>query len=104
MQEALDLFKSIISLAWFKESTITLLFTKLDLFEEKIKEIPICDYFPDYTGCSNDSTAGLRYFIDKFLSLNKSRDRRIEVSYANVTDTKGFEVILQAIMNIAINT
>ena len=79
MQEALLLFEFIQSLSWFEKSAITLLLTKLDLFQEKIKKNPIRDYFPDYTGRSDDSAAGLRFFVGRFLSLNKSRDRKIEV-------------------------
>ena len=102
MQEALLLFESLLSLAWFKNSAITLLLTKLDLFEEKVKEKPIGNYFPDYTGSSDDSAAGLRYFVGRFLSLNKSRDRKIEVFCTDITDTQRFKPILQTIMDSAI--
>ena len=101
MQEALLLFEAILPLSRFKKSAITLLLTKLDLFEEKIKEKPIRDYFPNYTSRSNDSVAGLRFFVGRFLSLNKSRDRKVEVFSTDVTDTKRFKPILQTIMNIA---
>ena len=102
MQEALLLFESLLSLTWFKNSAITLLLTKLDLFEEKIKKKPIRDYFPDYTGRSDDSAAGLRFFVGRFLSLNKSKDREIEVFCTDVTDTQRFKPILQTIMDTAI--
>ena len=71
------MFESVLALSWFKQSAITLLLTKLDLFEKKIKEKPIREYFPDYTGRSDDSAAGLRFFVDKFLSLDRSKNRKI---------------------------
>ena len=98
MQEALLLFESMLSLDCFKESAITLLLTKLDLFEEKIKQKPIRDYFPDYTDPSDDSAAGLRFFVGKFLSLNRSRDRKIEGFCTDVINTKRFKPILQMVM------
>ena len=102
MQEALSLFESLLSQFWFEKSAITLLLTKLDLFEEKIKEKPIRDYFPDYTDRSDDSAAGLRFFVGRFLSLSKRRDREIEVFCTDVTDMQRFKPILQTIMDTAI--
>ena len=102
MQEALLLFESILSLSWFRSTAITLLLTKLDLFEEKIKEKPIRHYFPDYTGRSDDSAAGQRFFVGKFLSLAESRGRKIEVFCLDVTNTKRFDSILHPIIDAAI--
>ena len=102
MQEALLLFESILSLSWFKKTAITLLLTKLDLFEEKIKKEPIRDYFPDYTGCSDDSVTGVRFFVGKFLSLAESSGRKIEGYCTDVTNTKRFDSILHPILYAAI--
>ena len=102
MQEALLLFESILSLSWFKETAITLLLTKLNLFEEKIKKDPIHNYFPDVTGRSDDSAIDQRFFVSKYLSLAESRGRKIEVFCTDVTNTKHFDSILQSIINTAI--
>ena len=102
MQEALSLFESILSVPGLEKSAITLLLTKLDLFEEKIKEKPIYDYFADYTGRGDDSAASLRYIVGRFLSLNKKKDREIDVFCTDVTDTQRFKPILQTIMDTAI--
>ena len=96
------LFASLLSVSRFKETAITLLLTKLDLFEEKIKKEPIHDYFPDYTGRSDDSAAGQRFFVDKFLSLAESRGRKIGVFCLDVTSTKRFDSIPHPIVNAAI--
>ena len=102
MQEALLLFESILSVSRFKETAITLLLTKLDLFEEKIKKEPIHDYFPDLTGRSDDSATDQRFFVSKFLSLAESRGRKIEVFCTDATNTKRFHSILHPILSAAI--
>lgn len=99
MKESLLLFESLLGLAWFRRSRVTLLLTKLDLYEKKIKQSPIHDYFPDFEGDSNDSGAGRSYFIGRFLSLNKDPERKIDVFCADVTDSERFSPIFQAIMN-----
>ena len=99
--ESLIVFESLMSLSWFKKSAITLVLTKVDLFEDKVKIKPIRDYFPDYLGPSNDSEAGREYFVQKYLSLNKTLNRKINVICADVTDTSSFEPRLSEIMRTA---
>lgn len=103
MEEALVLFESVISLPWFKSSSIVLLLTKSDLFEEKILSKPIRHTFSDYKGDNNDSKAGQEYFANRFLALNQNRDKRIEVVCANLTSTQVFEPVMQTIMNKAVS-
>ncbi len=81
---------------------MTLLLTKLDLFEEKIQKKPVRDYFPDYTGRDDDSAAALRFFVGKFLSLNKNKDRKIDVFCTDLTDTKHVRPILQTIVDTTV--
>lgn len=102
MQEALNLFDSILGSSRLEKSAVTLLLTKVDLFENKLGEHPIGDYFPDYMGRSDDSAAGMEFFVKRFLSLNTREDREIEVFCTDVSDTKRFKPILQTVVNDAI--
>lgn len=52
MSEALRLFNSILNNKWFLDTSVILFLNKKDLFEEKIRERPLADYFPDYPGQS----------------------------------------------------
>ena len=97
-QESLLLFDKILSTSSMEKSTITLLFTKMDLFEHKVKNQSIRDWFPDYVGPSNDSEAGRDFFVQKYLSLNRQPNRKIDVVWADVTDTTSFEPKLRKIM------
>ena len=50
MEEALRLFNSILNNKWFLDTSVILFLNKKDLFERKIKERPLRDFFPDYRG------------------------------------------------------
>lgn len=103
MQESLSLFESVISLEWFRHSSVILSMTKLDLFREKIQSKPIHDYFPDYTGRSNDSDAARAFSVNKLLAFNQDPGRNIHVYCTDVTDTDGCAPVLHSIMDIAID-
>lgn len=104
MQEALLLFESIMGLAWFKSSSIILFLNKTDLFKEKISEKPVSDYFPDYTGASNDYKAASEYFANKFRALNRTEDREIYVHFTNATDTNLLKLTMQSVQDTIIQS
>jgi len=49
MEESLNLFRTILSYHWFKNSAIALFLNKKDLLEEKIQTSHIENYFPKFT-------------------------------------------------------
>ncbi|KAL9098294.1 MAG: hypothetical protein Q9163_006023 [Psora crenata] len=104
MQEALLLFESIMSLTWFKSSSIILFLNKTDLFKEKIAEKPVSDYFPDYTGAANDFQAAANYFANKFRSHNRTEDREIYVHYTNATDTNLLKLTMTSVQDTIIQS
>ncbi|KAI4198576.1 MAG: hypothetical protein LQ346_002729 [Caloplaca aetnensis] len=104
MQEALLLFESIMSLTWFKKSSIILFLNKIDLFKEKLTEKPIKDYFPDYSGAVDDYNAASQYFANKFRALNKTEDREIYVHFTNATDTNLLKITMQSVQDTIIQT
>ena len=102
MQEALLLFESIMSLTWFKKSSIILFLNKIDLFKEKLASKPIKDYFPDYAGSDDDFNAASQYFANRFRSLNRKEDREIYVHFTNATDTNLLKITMQSVQDTII--
>lgn len=102
MQEALILFESIMSLTWFKRSSIILFLNKIDLFKEKLAEKPVRDYFPDYTGGNEDYNAAAKYFANKFRGLNRTEDREIYVHFTNATDTNLLSITMKSVQDTII--
>jgi len=99
MSEALGLFDSICNSRWFNKTSIILFLNKFDVFEEKIGEVPISDYFPDYEG-GIDVEAGCEYFKRRFEQLNMSDTKKIYTHYTCATDTRQIRFVMQAVSDI----
>lgn len=85
MQEALELFGEITNSEWFEKTSMILFLNKKDLFEEKIKKVPLKDYFPEYTGNSYEDATD--FLQDKFESQNnQDKDIYTHVTCATNTD------------------
>lgn len=96
------LFESILSLPWFRKSSIILFLNKMDLFKEKLGLRAVRDYFPDYTGEDEDLNAAAGYFAKKFRGLNRTADREIYVHYTNATDTSLLNITMQSVQDTII--
>lgn len=70
MQESLMLFESISKLERFKSVPIILMLNKMDLLEQRMKDDPIAEYYPEYSGDSDPITA-CRFFAGKFSQLDR---------------------------------
>jgi GTPase SAR1 family protein len=104
MMEALELFDSICNNVYFLESSMILFLNKKDLFAEKIKTKHIRDTpeFADYTGREGDFDAGVQYFLDKFMSKNKSHSHHLYHHITCATDTKNVQVVFNACKDIVL--
>lgn len=102
MQEALILFESIISLSWFRRSSIILFLNKIDLFREKLADQPIRDYFPDYEASDDDFDAATEYFAAKFRRLNRTERREVYVHFTNATDTNLLKITMKSVQDTII--
>lgn len=101
MQEALTLFDSICNSRWFTKTSIILFMNKIDRFREKIEEVPIEKYFPDYTDGPNYESA-CKYFSERFMQLNQSETKQIYVHYTCATDTNQIRFVMAAVNDIII--
>lgn len=105
MVEALDLFEDICNNIFFLESSMILYLNKRDLFETKIKTKNIRDYpaFADFAGKDGDYDDGVQYFVDKFMSKNKSgADRQIYYHVTCATDTGNVRTVFNACKEIVL--
>ena len=75
LQESLSLFNWACNSRWLKNVHIVLLFTKFDVFREKIREIPLERYFPDYQGGPSAQNA-LSFITRQFMALNGRTEAR----------------------------
>ena len=99
IRESLVLFGSLLNHAqWFKSSTIVLLLNKTDVLREKIKEIPIGKFWPEFNGIEDKYDVAIGFFTEKFCSLQRPEDSRdIHVYCSNATNIETSKVVLQSV-------
>lgn len=72
MDEALSLFGEIANSRWFQETSMILFLNKRDLFEKKLKTVPLTVWDPDFSGNPHDYDECTNYLIAAFESRNRS--------------------------------
>jgi guanine nucleotide-binding protein subunit alpha len=72
MMESLVLFESVVNSRWLLRTTVILFLNKIDLFQEKIKKIPLNKYFPDYNG-GKDANNAAKYILKRFAQTNRAK-------------------------------
>eukprot|EP01111_Echinosteliopsis_oligospora_P003013 TRINITY_DN1484_c0_g1_i1.p1 TRINITY_DN1484_c0_g1~~TRINITY_DN1484_c0_g1_i1.p1 ORF type:complete len:348 (-),score=76.88 TRINITY_DN1484_c0_g1_i1:87-1130(-) len=96
MQEALTLFQDIANKKFFADSSMILLLNKKDLFEDKIKNVPLTCCFPDYNGPSTFDDA-TKFIEGKFLERVEAKDKQIFVHRTCATDTDNVKHVFAAV-------
>jgi hypothetical protein len=104
MMDALALFKWVCTQSVFESTSILLFLNKRDLFETKIKKVPISSQAPfaDYAGTPNSLDEGIRYFSDKFLSQNTNESKQIYTHVTCATDSDQMKFVFDACREIII--
>lgn len=76
---------------------------KVDLFKQKINQIPINNFWPDFEEPElreNIYDAALQFFTQKFLAADERKDRVIQVYYTNAVDTATFKETMRSIEDV----
>jgi len=72
LAESLALFDAVINSRWFLRTSIILFLTDIAEFKTKILEVPLAQFFPEYTGGA-DVNKGAKYILWRFMQANRSR-------------------------------
>ncbi|PBP21447.1 G protein alpha subunit [Diplocarpon rosae] len=103
MQEALMLWESIANSHWFKKSSLILFLNKIDLFRKKVTISPITKFgFSDFQGDTKDPQQTSKYFMDKFVGLNRNPSREVYSHFTNATDTDLLKVTMASVQDMII--
>jgi len=103
MQEALMLWESIANSHWFKNSALILFLNKIDLFKDKIASSPITKFgFSDFQGDTESWQQTSKYFMDKFINLNRTPQREVYGHFTNATDTDLLKVTMASVQDMII--
>jgi guanine nucleotide-binding protein G(i) subunit alpha len=100
MTEALQLFDRVVNSQWFIRSSIILFLNNAGRFKEKLPECPLCNYFPDFSG-GNDPSSAVEYIISRFRYLSPV-DRFVYPHPTESTDPPNLRIMISAIREISI--
>jgi GTPase SAR1 family protein len=92
--ESVELFKSINKMPYFQKAAVIMFMNKADLFEEKIKVVPLATNFPAYKGGA-DVELAKKYLEEQFTSL-VARERSVYVHWTCATSTSNIQVVFEA--------
>jgi len=86
LMETIVFFDSSVNSKWFKRTSIVLLFCNVSRFKQQIQHSPLCNYFPDYTG-GDDASSASRYILWRFNLVNRA-NLRIYARFTELLDGK----------------
>eukprot|EP00465_Bigelowiella_longifila_P007217 CAMPEP_0185279206 /NCGR_PEP_ID=MMETSP1359-20130426/62942_1 /TAXON_ID=552665 /ORGANISM="Bigelowiella longifila, Strain CCMP242" /LENGTH=278 /DNA_ID=CAMNT_0027874007 /DNA_START=137 /DNA_END=973 /DNA_ORIENTATION=- len=109
MSDALQLFELIASMKIVERKPIVLFLNKMDLFTEKLKEVPInrCEEFGDYEGDLHDEEENLEYITGAFFSRapEPQKARRILMHHCLCAlDTEAVSKIFESVLSSIVQT
>lgn len=98
MADAIELFDSICNNQFLERAALILFLNKRDLFEEKIRFVPIASVpeFGDFDGEVGHFDKSCDYFLQKFLARNKLKTRNIYFHVTCATDKDNVQVVFEA--------
>ena len=103
MVDSLVLFQELVNNLAL-QTEIYVVFSKKDVYDEKIKTRNIVDYFPGYKGVNGDGEQGIKYFKAKFLDVNtigKDREARVDCYITTLTSLQECRTALGSIIQKA---
>jgi len=95
LAESLTLFEQAINVGWFAKSSFILFLNKSDVFERKIKKVPLKTCFPDYKA-EPTYEAGVKYIESKFMERNRA-GRPFFSHVTCATSTENMKFVMKAI-------
>lgn len=101
MVESLTLFDEICNSRWFRDTSMILFLNKRDLFEIKIRKVPLTVCFDDYDGPQEYEPA-CEFLKHQFESQNHSESKEIYTHVTCATDSDNIAHVFNAVKDIII--
>ena len=104
LSDSLDLFNKVVNNNWFKSTNIILFLNKKDVFERKIKHIPITEWVRDWPNAdtANDYDSVVSYITDKFMENNQGVNRSVFKHITMATDTTNVQQVWAAVHQVLV--
>jgi len=102
MVETMKLFDEICNSRWFLDKSLILFLNKRDLFQDKIKKVPLTCMFPAYEGDPHDYEETTEYIRNTFESLNRCPGKEIYTHITCATDTDNVAHVFRSVKDTLI--
>jgi len=101
LAESLTHFGKVVNSPWFtgKRTSVILFLTGMDEFKAKLHEVPLNQYFPEYTG-GTDADKGAEFILSRFAALN-NLGLSIFVSMTEVSSVASIRFLMNAVSDTA---
>lgn len=104
MHEALQLFSKTITNVWFQQTPVIVFFNKYDIFEQKIKKVPLTVCFPKYSGEAGDKDSAYKYIEEQFMAENENPQKLFYCHPTTATDTENIAYVFSAVQDILLTS
>jgi hypothetical protein len=102
MAEALTIFKEICNSHWFRRAAMILFLNKRDIFEQKIRQVPLTVCFPEYKG-ANEFEPASAFIAEQFAQQNTS-NKLLFTHVTNATDSNNMVIVFGAVKDVLLRT
>ncbi|KAF8126837.1 guanine nucleotide binding protein, alpha subunit [Boletus edulis] len=72
LNDSFIVFESVVNSRLFTRTSVIIFLTNIDVFKDKLSEIPLERHFPDYTG-GTDVNEAIEYMQSRFMQVNRAR-------------------------------
>jgi len=100
MDEALMLFENICNSRWFRDTSVMLFLNKCDLFQEKLKTVPLTVCWPEYDG-DGSYESGCNWIEKQFLSRNHHK-KQVYCHVTCATDERNVKIVFNGVKDIVV--
>jgi signal recognition particle receptor subunit beta len=98
LTDSIVLFGQIVNNPILSKPDVIVFFNKQDLYDEKIKQSNLHDYFPEYVGKKGSKSQGYQFIKEKFLSQSQDEKRLILTHTTCCTDAGVMSKIIYSVM------
>jgi len=102
MEESMAVFKALVNMSFFKDTSVVLFLNKEDLFLEKAAVIDIGDFHDDYTG-GLDAGKGKAYIQNKYESRVQDSEKTLYTHITTATNTENVKFVWSAVKHIILS-
>ncbi|KAH9970776.1 G-protein alpha subunit-domain-containing protein [Russula compacta] len=92
LAKSLVLFQDVTDSHWFSRSSIVLFLSEIREFRTKLPEVPLANYFPEYTG-GPDVNKGSKFILGLFAQANRGR----LTVFTDTSDTSNLRMFFSAV-------